>query len=76
MSTKNKYCESCDMNGHVMASHNHYGRMKECIICRSKMPLSNLVDHLNDKLMLIYNLLIVQEEAFAKLKKKKEDDDK
>ena len=27
MSTKNKYCESCDMNGHVMATHNYYGRM-------------------------------------------------
>ena len=42
--------------------------MKECIVCNSEMPLGMLVDHLNDKLMLMYGLIIAQEEELTKLK--------
>ncbi len=43
--------------------------MKECIVCKSKMVLHELVDHLNDKLMLVYKIIIAQEEEIKKLKK-------
>ena len=49
MSTKNKYCESCDMNGHVMASHNHYGRMmcaKHYDITQAQLALVKHIIHI------------------------------